>query len=261
VIPIDTRVGHIGYHDHRFCGRSVFEQMGAELSSPSDALAMALGLTPDDDDREALRLVTLCTTSPDARVWPLKLCRLLSSWGDPMVGFFGAQLVSAGRLMGSGTASGCAAALCFVAEQSAGDLSDEAVGAAVDRWRAEKSRRISGFGVPFRAHDERLMALRRAVAGTPLERRPYWRLQERVAAALASRIPEQPNVVLGDTALLLDAGVAPERCSMALALCMSHMFVAHALEATTDGPALHALASEHVQYVGRAPRSTARGAR
>jgi hypothetical protein len=255
-VIIETRVGHIGYEDHQFCGRSVFQEMATEIRTPFDAIALALGVTPDDDDREALRLVTLCTTSADARVWPLKLCRLLSCWGDPMVGFFGAQLVSAGKLMGPGTASGAARALHFVAERTRGDTSVQAVGEALDQWRAEHSRKISGFGVPFRPQDERLRALRRLVEGTALQDRPYWRLQEKVVQALATRISEQPNVALGATALLLDVGVAPERCSLALSLCMSHMFTAHVLEAATTDRALRSLPAEHVAYAGAAPRST-----
>jgi hypothetical protein len=256
-VTIDTRVGHIGDHDNQFMGRSVFDRLAGEMRSAGDAVAVALGLTPDDDDREALRLVALCTTSPDARVWPLKLCRLLASWGSPMVGTFASQLVSASHVMGPGTATGCALALRAVAEAVGEDPDPARIVAVLERWRADHGGRIGGFGVPFRPEDERLVALRRLVRGTALERRPFWRLQERVAAAMATRDPVQPNVVLGVSALLLDAGVHPRHCGLALALSMHHMFAAHAMEAAVTDRALRDLPAEVVEYRGAPPRSTA----
>ena len=101
--PIDTRVGLIVDGDNRYLGRSVFAEWVHLLKDPGDGLLVALGLPePTAQAREVLGLLVLGLTSPDARVWPLKLTRLLASHGDPLAGYFGAQLVSAGKLMGPG---------------------------------------------------------------------------------------------------------------------------------------------------------------
>lgn len=254
-MTIRTRVGHIGPTDNRFLGRSVFEELSDQVASPADALALALGARLGEIEREALRLVALCTTSPDARVWPLKLCRLLASYGHPIAGLFGGQLISSGSIMGPGTAAGCAAGLAFVAERA---TDDAALEQAVAEWCERSGGRFPGFGVPFRPEDERLVAMRRYVAGTQLERRPYWILQQRVTDVMTRRGALQPNVTLGASALLLEAGIAPERCGVALALLMSHIFVAHSLEAAQSDGELRALPASAVDYQGVSPRSTRR---
>jgi hypothetical protein len=188
----------------------------------------------------------------------VKLCRLLSSHGDPISGYFGAQLVSAGNVMGPGAARAAAEGLAFVAAHAENAEDDASVEAVALAWRERSGGRFGGFGVPFRPEDERLLMMRRFVAGTALERRPYWRLQVRVTEALAKHAPDRPNIALGDAALMLDAGIHPSRCGVALSMLMSHLFLAHALEAAdTDGPALRALPPSVVDYRGAAPRSTA----
>lgn len=249
-MTIQTRVGQIIDGDNRFLGRSAFEDWSHRLTAPSDGLMAALGVPElSANSREVFRLLALCLTSPDARVWPLKLTRLLSSHGDPLAGYFGAQLVSAGRVMGPGAATHAARGLVFVGEQvdTYGDT-DSAVAVAVARWRAQAGGRFAGFGVPFRAEDERRVGLLRLVEGGPLTQGRYWRLHLRVVAAMA---PLPPNCVIALTALLLDVGVRPERCGMAFSVCMAHMYLAHALEsAEQDGARLHSLPAEAVDHQG-----------
>lgn len=253
-MKILTRVGLIGDGGDRFLGRAVYTEMAAEVRSPSDALALAFGLPSLTDlDREALRFVALCTMSPDPRVWPVKLCRLLSSYGDATAGFFGAQLGAAGVAMGPGVTRDSAMGLAFVAAHRDQLGIDEAMAT----WRAAHRGRFAGFGVPFRPEDERLLALRILMAGHPLAERPFWKLHLEVVEAAARVAPEQPNIVIAMAAILLDVGVAPERCGVAVSTLMPHTFLAHALEAAeTDGAALNALPASAVDYRGVAPRST-----
>jgi len=253
--PIDTRVGQILDGDNRFLGRSVFSEWERELQSPSDTLLLALGVRKVTDlDREAARLISLCLLSPDARVWPLKLTRLLSSRGDAVAGYFGGQLVTAGRVMGPGAALHAARCLRWVAESTGPDPSTEEVCAAVEAWKREqRTPIIGGFGVPFRPADERRVALLRFVGEGPLAQRRSWRLHLRVVEALA---PKQPNVVLSIAALLLDVGVSAERCGMALGVLMPHVFLAHALEAAQTDGELSSMPRELVEYHGIAARHT-----
>lgn len=251
-MTIQTRAGLIGHDDNRFLGRSVFERFVLEVKSPSDAVAAALGVPLGPENREALRLAAIATTSPDARVWPLKLCRLLSSYGDPVAGFYGAQLVSGGPIMGPGAAANAAAGLEFIARRREEGVE---MAVALDAWKRQNRGRVGGFGVPFRAEDERLVALRRILPETGLEGRPYWKLS---LALMAEMAPEVPNVALAIAALLLDCGVPARRCGMALSVLMTHVFLAHALEASdTDGAALYQLPPEDLEYAGVPPRTVA----
>jgi hypothetical protein len=249
------RIGHIADDDNRFCGSAVFGELGDRVVMPSDLVALAIGLPRlDAADREVLRCMTLSTTSPDARVWPLKMARVLASFGNPYAGCFGAQLGNASEHMGPGTASSAAASLAWLAARI-DDVTDRAqVAAAVAAHVAERGR-LAGFGVPFRDQDERLLGLHRLLAGHPATRRPMWRLHERIIEVVRAEQGVEPNVVFPITALMLDLGIAPRRAGMFLSLIMGHTFAAHALEASDqDGPYLRRLPDDAIEYRGRAPR-------
>ena len=250
---IDTRVGLIVDGDNRFFGRSAYGEWCEVMTSACDGVLVALGVhEPSPTSREALRLMMLGTMSPDARVWPLKLTRLLASHGDPLVGYFGAQLVSAGKVMGPGAALHAARALHFIGAHAGEAATDTEVAEAVAAWKARSGGRVGGFGVPFRAVDERRVHVLRLAAGTPVAGGRYFRLHEQVAAAMH---PLQPNVALTVAAMLLDIGVAAEHAGVALAVMMSHVFLAHALEAAAqDGPRLHSIPADAVDYRGAAWR-------
>lgn len=255
---IDTRVGLIVDGDNRFFGRSAYGDWCDRMTSACDGILVALGVRdPSPLSREALRLAMLGTMSPDARVWPLKLSRLLASHGDPLAGFFGAQLVSAGKVMGPGAALHAARALKFIGDAAGEAATDEQVAAAAAAWKVQCGGRVGGFGVPFRPVDERRVHMLRLAAGTPSAEGRYYRLHERVVAALH---PLRPNCALTIAALFLDAGIEAERAGIALAVMMSHVFLAHAIEgAAQDGERLHGLPAAAVEYRG-APRRHSRGA-
>lgn len=250
--PIDTRVGLIQRDDNRFCGQSAFQHWVNVWSGPFDANLAALGIELTPLNREAMRLITVASTSPDARVWPLKLSRLLSSWGDATAGYFGSQLVTAGKVMGPGAVRGAARCLAHLASHVGPDFTVAEVAARFAEFRAANPGPVGGFGVPFRPTDERRVALLRFVGDGSLRRR-HWRLHE----ALVDAAPlKAPNVVLSIAALLLDAGVAAERSGLVTTLLMSHVFLAHALEAAdTDGAPLNAWPVDAVKYEGVAART------
>lgn len=253
--PIHTRVGTIVDGDNRFFGHSVFDYWSPRMLAGSDALLLALGL-PDitDQGREVLRLITIAVISPDARIWPLKLTRLLASHGDVLAGYFGAQLVGTGRIMGPGAAVGAAQGLAWVAAEVGDDADDAAIARAGRAWRERVHNRCGGFGVPFRDVDERRAALLELVGDGPLSRGRHWRLHLRLVAAMH---PLRPNCVLSFVALLLDLGLAPERAGIAVAVCMSQTFLAHAVEAAAiDGARAHDLPAAAIRYSGAAPRDT-----
>jgi hypothetical protein len=257
------RAGHIGDRDNRFCGHGVFTDLRAAIRDPFELVALAFGVRLAEGDREVVRCMALALCSPDARVWPLKLARTLAAYGNPIAGSFGAQLASDSDRMGPGTAAGAAASLVWLAEELAAagvDAStddatlDAALAAAVERHRACRGR-IMGFGVPFRAEDERLLALREMLAGHPATRRPTWRLFERLARVMRGHGGLAPNIVIALAALLVDLGLAPHRAGMFFAMIMAPNFCAHALDAADhDRGLLIELPSEALAYQGPAPR-------
>lgn len=255
--PVYTRVGLIVDGDNRYFGRSTFDGWDRALTASSDAVLVALGMTDlTPARREVARLITLCTMSPDARVWPLKLTRLIASYGDALAGLFGAQLVTAGKVMGPNATGYAARGLAWVAAQAGDGADDAAIVEAVAAWKARAGGRFAGFGVPFRDVDERRTALLRMTAGGPIAQGRHWRLHERVVAAMR---PQRPNCAITFAAMLLDVGVAPERVGVATAALMSHVFLAHAVEAAEqDGARAHALPPACVEYRGVAPRTTGR---
>lgn len=253
-----TRVGIILDGNNRFLGHGTYDDWHERMASSGDAVLAALGVTRlDATAREVARLATLCLLSPDARVWPLKVTRLLASYGDPLVGAFAGQLVTAGRIMGPNAAQHTARCLADVGERVRDDDDDASVRRAVEAWKERvPGGRLGGFGVPFRDADERRVALLRYTAGTPITAGRYWRLHERVVRAMA---PLEPNIVISLTAMVLDIGIAPDRAGAALSAFMAPVFLAHALEsAERDGARLHSLPEECIDYRGPAHRSAGR---
>lgn len=253
--PIFTRVGQIIDGDNRFFGRSALEEWPREIACASDALLVSLGISEiTPGHREVMRVLTIALTSPDARVWPLKLTRLLASYGDALAGYFGAQLVTAGQIMGPGAGTAAALGLARIASEVGTDPTDAAVARAVASWRERSGGRCAGFGIPFRDVDERRVGIIRLLAGGPITRRPHWRLHEQVVLAMQ---PAPPNCAITAAAMLLDLGVAADRVGIALTTVMSHVFLAHALEAAEqDGARAHALPVDRIEFRGAAPRDT-----
>jgi hypothetical protein len=253
--PILTRVGIILDGDNRFLGRSTFYGWSQDLTDLSDVLLVALGVheaTPEA--REVARIVTLCSLTADARVWPLKLTRLLASYGEPLAGHFAGQLVLTSNSMGPGGATMAARGLVWVREHAGEAPTDAQVKAAITSWLPQSGGRFAGFGVPLRETDERRTGLLQLVGDGPVTRRPFWRLHEQVVKVLA---PLTPNVLISMAAMMLDVGIPADHGGIAIGTLMSPVFLAHALEsAKQDGARLNALPASCVTYQGRAARST-----
>ena len=243
--PIRTRVGLILADDNRFFGDSTFHGWAHRAQAPSDLVLCALGVELDPRTRELARIVAVATTSPDARVWPLKLTRILASHGDAAAAHFGAQLVSTGRTMGPGTVTHAAHLLSSLRAEGASSERDALVG-AIEAARARYGGRLPGFGVPFRAQDERFLGMRGLLDGRAELHGPHWRTMLRVLEL----VPVAPNAALAVAALLLDIGLAPTLCGLGLSLLMTHVFLGHAVEAAETDAVLRALPPTVVDYQG-----------
>lgn len=254
--------GHNGDRDNRFCGAAVFAELARDVVDPAELLARACGVAAmSADDREVVRLIALVTTSPDVRVWPLKLARTLACYGNVHAGLHGAQLINRNDVIGPGVASGGAGSLRWIEARAGAGADDAAVEAAVIAHLEERGR-IGGFGVPLRKYDERLIALHHFLADHPASERPMWRLFLQVARVIRARQQIEPNVAIALSALMLDLGMAPARCGPFLSLMMAHNYAAHALEAADhDGPWLQVIPDDAIDDrsppLRRSPAATA----
>jgi hypothetical protein len=254
-----TRAGHIQYGRNRFCGADVFDTLEARMRSPTDLLILSFGGRPlDDEDREVLRCVSLAVASPDPRVWPLKLTRVLASRGNLFAAFYGAQLANFTDIIGPNAATSCAGAIAAIAARVDDPTDARALDVAIAAFLEPKPI-VGGFGVPFRDEDERLVELERLLADHPITRRPWWLIVRALGRAIGERSNIRPNVVSALCAIFLDLGIAPHRAGLLLGVMMTHTYAAHAVEACDqDGPLLREIDVEHVDYRGHAPRRSRR---
>lgn len=253
--PIPTRVAALGYPEHRFRGFAVFQELPGHSYAALIALAVS-GRMPTDEETELLDLLAAVTTVADPRIWPLKLARVVSSYGSTLAGFAAAQLPLEGDRIGPPITVHAAQMLVEVRAAldavSDDDQRREAVKAVVAR-----RERLVGFGIPFRPEDERYVALRRELEARGRTGRPHWLAQELLADVVRAERGLSPNIGIGTAALLLDMGHSPSEAAAIVHFVNQHVFVANAFEGAGQS-ALRELPAEAVRYVGRAPRISPR---
>src|SRR5262249_6996954 len=161
--------------DHRYFGHSVLQDMiGEETLTGLVAMAVT-GRRPDDDEKELLDALAVSVTAADPRIWPLKVTRIVASYGEMIAGFAAGPLAMLGTYISPRLITGAAEHLARLRAA----LRD------VDRPSVETIRRhvvetgtLGGYGVPLRAQDERLLALTEYMERTGRAGLPHWRAQE-----------------------------------------------------------------------------------
>jgi hypothetical protein len=255
---IQTRVGlHVLGDNFYFGHRALAGLLGQE--TPTGLLALAVtGHRPDQEEREVLDAIAVVLTSADPRIWPLKLTRLVASYGGTLAGFAAGHLAIEGKQIGPWVVGHAARELVELRQLIGDRLDDAAAVLDVIRGRVRRSR-VIGYGVPLRERDERMDALREHVARLGRDRRPYWRLQEALSAEVIREGSTAPNVGIGFAAVLLDLGYAPLQASAIATFLNQPVFAANAFEAAQQrDPRMQRLADEHVEYIGPARRVSPR---
>jgi hypothetical protein len=263
VEPIPTRVALHCYGENRFFGHGALaDLLGTETLTGLVAMAVT-GRRPSDSQRSVLDEVATMMTSGDPRIWPLKLTRVVSSYGGTLAGFAAGYLALEGDTIGPWVTGHSAAQLRELREEI-GDRIDDApfVGSRVAAF-VTRTKRVFGYGVPLRTSDERMDALQRRIAVGGRDLLPHWLLQEALSREMREAKKVSPNICVGVAALLLDSGFTPFEASALTIFVNQHLFVANAVEgarqATQD---LRKLPDECVRYTGIAaresPRATAR---
>jgi hypothetical protein len=224
---IETRVAHTGGDELRLRGYRVFGQL---LGNTSAAQILILGMTGTLLDRDAALVIDdilVAMSSADPRLWPFKVTRLASAHGSVAAGVAATLLAGEGGMYGSNRLASATSWLAGLAQR--GPLDDVAM-AAVLREGAQ------GFGVLYRARDERFVALASQIAKRGREALPYWRLCMQAVRVARSELQLEAHVYLGLAALCLDLGLAPQAVAALSFILLFHDALANATEGAEQRP-------------------------
>ncbi len=256
--PVVTQVAHAGSGEHMFMGHRVLRDLlGAESLTGLFALSV-LGRRVTREEQRLLDGLAVAVTAADPRIWPLKASRLVASYGDVLAGRAAGQLAMMGTYLGPRIIEHAAAHLHALSAALEGAATPEEEDDIL-RVHAASTRRLAGWGVPFRAEDERLRALCTFVAAVGRDRLPHWRAQERLAAFLLRDRGLPANVGSGVAAALLDIGCSPSQAGVLGTLIHTQDFDANVYEAAKQrAPQMQRLPVSCIEYVGVAPRTSPR---
>lgn len=248
--------------EHDFRGHAVFaELVGHESAGGLLGLAVG-GRRLTSDERSVLDDCAVVMALADPRIWPLKLARVVASYGSFVAGLCAGTVCLEEALIGPWSCGGAAELLAELAAELGDRAHDpDAVEAAVLR-RLAAGRRLAGFGVPLRGEDERLVALRARVRALGRADLFHWKLMETVAAVVLREQRVQPNIAMGLAPAALDAGFAAREVAPLMVTLLQATFVANAIEGAQQRDAfLRDVPREHVDYVGAPPRTSPRARR
>ena len=259
-----TNLAHAGWRDHILRGRSLFRHL---IGSTSfwNLWSLALGGPKlSRSDELVLDALAVSSSAADPRLPPMKVIRLLGSYGGVMAAVAGGLAYQEEASIGTWTAGAAARDLADLATAMA-EVPDggsgppgEAVALVLDSWRA-LGRRPAGFGVPARNVDERVVGLRPCLQALGRCEAPFWRLAEEVERCLTKRRPAPLNIAGAAAAACLDLGFKPRQICVLTIAFAQHSFVGNALEGAAAAPEiLRRLPTSAVDYRGPPPRRSPR---
>lgn len=259
--PLSTRVGHATSGDNLYCGYAAIGELTGRDGFWS-VVSLAAG-GPRLDARAERLLDAMCAAglAADPRIWPMKLVRVVASHGGTMAAYAAGLVWLEAATIGPWSAGACARFYLELAA-SLGDRTDDrdVVRNAV-RAMLDGGRRLPGFGVPFRAEDERVGGIRAYVQRHGHDEGRFYRLVEHVDAAVRQARGTRINIVGVDAALLLDLGMTPRSVEVIVAMLAAPNVLANAVEGAEHAPAvLQRLPPATARYVGPAPRPSPRAA-
>lgn len=251
--PLRTAVAGLIDDDHLWFGLSVRREL-ASSATFSELMAMAVhGVRLGPEEVGVIDDIAVVLTAADPRIWPMKVIRVVSSYGRSLPAIAVGHLVLQTSLLGPATSGEAARNLLELDDSVPGGLER-----GVERL-LERKRRLAGFGVAFRQRDERLEALRMCVERRERTHLRWWRTAEAMAQVVASRRGVGPNIGLGTAAALLDVGLGPDAITMLTVGLSEHMRLANAVEGARQAPeVLRELPAEGVCYAGMGARTSPR---
>jgi hypothetical protein len=198
-------------------------------------------------------------TLADPRIWPLKLARVVGSYGAFI------PALSAGVLMENGARIGPWA--CVEASKTLGILHAELAGKQDDPERVREVvaayRKthgfVWGFGTPYRGKDERVVTFNASMQRRKRDQLPYYRTMLAVTVAMKEATKAEPNIGGVLASALLDMGLAASEVGAMVVALVQHMFLAHSIEsANAPNLSLRELPPERVSYAGPPARTSPR---
>jgi len=257
VEPIRTHVAHAEWGVNRYFGFAVPDLLRRE-ESLAGLLALAVRGRPLSlDEQRVVDDIAVAMTLADPRVWPLKLARLVSSYGRCLPGLAAGLLCLEEARIGPWT-FGAAADLLQSLSEEAGEPTVAAMLAPVQRLLGGR-RHLPGFLVPFRPRCERLQLLREAVIARRRHELPWWAAMEAFIAAVRQLEGPEPNVGIGAAAACLDLGFTSREIAILATGLAQTEFLSNAAEGSRQrAPVLQRLPDDRVRYVGAPPRMTPR---
>jgi len=260
-LVVPTRSAHWGWDEHRFFGHKVFEELAGHESFMGLTALSVLGRRLPAECSAVLEDAANTLTMADPRIWPLKLTRVVASYGGTVAAAAAGLLVEEGAQIGPWACGRSAAVLVMMHQGIAGRCDDADHVRAVVAEYLENRKFIWGFGTPFRQRDERLVAFRKCMTEKRRDTLPYFRTMDAVAKAVRELRRVEPNIVFALAAVCLDMGLGIEEIGPMTSTLMQHMFFAAVGEGARQAPAVvRELPEAYVSYVGRGPRTSPRAA-
>jgi hypothetical protein len=258
-LVVPTRSAHWGWDEHRYFGHKVFEELAGHESFMGLTALSVLGRRLSPECCAVLEDAANTLTMADPRIWPLKLTRVIASYGGTMAAAAAGLLVEEGAQIGPWACGRAAAVVTAMHAELDGRQDDAALVREVVARYLERHSFIWGFGTPFRPRDERLVAFRRCMSEKQRHTLPHYRTMEAVAASVRVLRRAEPNIVWALAATCLDMGLAVDEIGPIATTLMQHMFFAAAVEGARQSPQiLRELPEAYVSYTGREPRTSPR---
>lgn len=254
-ICLPTRVARAIHGGNEFFGFRV-ETDFTDEDAYWRAVLLSTGAGPESFVHlRIVRRLAGCNFVADPRIWPLKIARLVSAYGGVIPAVCAGNVFLENARVGPLAARGAAEFLREIVEffddRDPGLLTQELM-----RRRA-KGDRFPGYGVPFRAYDERVVVVDRVVAEERCDGGRHWRCSKAVEEFLAKEHRLPRNVVCASSAVLLDCGFSPPQIAMFFWYYGVPSFLANAVEGAEQQPeVLRCLPLSAVDYVGPSPRES-----
>lgn len=262
-MTITTRVGHAGWGDNRFRGYSVREQLAGRESFLGAVVLGLIGRRLTADEAALVDHLTSCSLVADPRIWPLKVVRLVSSYGQPMTGLAASLLIAHGSDKSPWISGECAAFLAALDQQLGAATPadhDAIIRRYIENHAGEPGSSIPGWGTQVRARDERVAALLEVLGELPRWHQAHFvrlvRSIERVMLAAGGPTASIHPMI---AALGLELGLTPEAISVLACVLFLPNCVANAFESACEpATALQRLPDHAVEYVGPPSRTSPR---
>lgn len=251
--PIYTRVGHTGAQELRFRGRKVFSDLLGNTSAMKMVVCGITGRLLDDDDMLVVDDIMTAMSSADPRLWPFKITRIASAYGNVAYGMGATFVASQGAIFGVTRFQAIAEVLAELHRR----VIDESL--SDDDLLTMLRQGTVGFGILYGRYDARFDALVNQVTKRNRHTRSHLAVALRAVAIARTKLETEPHVFVAIAALCLDMGMTPYEVGVFGMLPLFHDALANAVEGAEQKPSvLRTLPSNHVKYVGPGPRTSER---